>query len=432
MVASDEGGRGLKESPDHSHLQPTIGSVLYRFSLISYGRSLLLRKIGLSDVAVSASPLRYQRTPRPELPGPDWVRVRMHLMGICGSDIGMLKATLSPQLSPFSSFPAVMGHEGVGEIVEVGATSPFAVGQRVVGDPFLGCLVRSLPPCRPCALGFPALCEQTTKGRLAPGMLLGTCRDLPGTWSEETLYHTSQLHLVPDDVADDRAVLVEPLAVAVHAVLSTPPQPGDQVLVVGDGTIGLLIVVALRLLDFDQPVTLIAHHPERAQEALLMGASDVLLEHHGLPAMAARLGAHVVRALDRSEVMIGGADVVYDAVGTQAGLDLALRATRAQGRVSLVGSPGVLSRLDVTGIWSRNVEVRGSLAYGKESGYGGLHTFDLVMKLLQDRPQVPLGRLITHRFSLSQVQEALATLTGHGAGHPGKVVFVNAQEGRSA
>ncbi len=413
-------------------VEETIGSIIYRFSLISYARSLILQRIGCSTLAVTSSPLAYQRTPRPPLPGPDWVRVRMHLMGICGSDIGMLRATLSPQLSPFSSFPAVMGHEGVGEIVEVGPASAFSIGQRVVGDPFLGCVVRALTPCQPCAAGVPALCEHTTEGRFAPGMLLGTCRDLPGTWSEETLYHDSQLHLVPDGMADDQAVLVEPLAVAVHAVLSTPPRPGDHVLVVGDGTIGLLTVAALRLLGFDQPVDLVAHHPERADQARLLGATDVVLAQDGLSALASRLGARVVRALDRSEVMIGGADVVYDAVGTRTGLDLALCATRARGRLCLVGSPGNLAHLDLTAVWSRDVEVRGTLAYGHEPAYGGLHTFDLVIRLLQDGRLFPIQRLVSHRFPLSEVAQALATVAGKGAGRPVKVVFEGVQGGTSA
>jgi threonine dehydrogenase-like Zn-dependent dehydrogenase len=130
--------------------------------------------------------------------------------------------------------------------------------------------------------------------------------------------------------------------------------------------------------------------------------------------------------------MIGGADVVYDAVGTRTGLDLALRSARAWGRVCLVGSPGNLGHLDVTAVWSRNVEVRGTLAYGREAAYGGLHTFDLVTRLLQDGPSPPVQRLVTHRFPLSEVRQALATVCGKGVGRPGKVVFTAVQGGTSA
>lgn len=434
MMGQETGGEEREGSAQvlaASRDDGSVGSVVFRFSLPAYGRSLVLRRAGFGSAAIRTSPLAYRRIPRPPLPGSDWARVRMRLMGICGSDTGMLKATLSPQLSPFASFPAVMGHEGFGVVVEAGAEVPFSVGQRVVGDPFLGCEVRGLEPCRPCRDGQPALCERTTEGRFAPAMLLGTCRDLPGTWSEETLYHRSQLHGVPDGVDDDRAALVEPLAVALHAVLTTPPRPGDRVLVIGDGPIGLLTVAALRLLRHSNPIAVLVRHGGRGSEAKTLGANEVVLEAGGMKEVAERLGGRVIRALDGRPVLIGGADVVYDAVGSREGLDLALRATRAGGRIALVGSPGKLSSLDVTGIWAKGVTVSGTLAYGREAEEGGRHTFDVAMSLLDGGAAPPIERLITHRFPLREFRSALATVAGRGLGRPGKVVFVGVGEGKA-
>src|SRR4029453_1542020 len=158
---------------------------------------------GLSEIETSPLPL----------PGPDWLRLKPRLCGVCGSDISMLKNTSSPAMSPFVSFPVVPGHEIVADVVEVGAAARSAVGQRVVVNPLISCEMRGLVPCRSCASGEPGLCTSMAEGNLAPGMLLGFCRDLPGGWSEELVVHRSQVFAVPEALSDATAVLVEPFSV---------------------------------------------------------------------------------------------------------------------------------------------------------------------------------------------------------------------------
>jgi hypothetical protein len=89
--------------------------------------------------------LSLDRYDPPPLPGSDWVRVRPLLAGVCGTDLGLLTGHASSILSPFASFPAVLGHEVVGAVEET--------GERVVVDPIIGCVVRGLDPCRWCAAG---------------------------------------------------------------------------------------------------------------------------------------------------------------------------------------------------------------------------------------------------------------------------------------
>jgi L-iditol 2-dehydrogenase len=387
-----------------------VQAIQYRFSLAAFARTLLLRRAGLTSAAVGSSPLRLVRMPAPPLPGPDWLRVRLHLAGVCGSDLGLLRADLSPALSPFASFPAVLGHEGVGEVVAAGPEVPWPVGTRVVWDPFLGCRVRGLDPCPSCASGVPALCRRVTEGRFAPGLILGTCRDLPGTWSEEILLHESQVFPVPDDLDDARAVLVEPLAVAAHAVLKTPPPPGAPVFIVGAGTIGLMVVAALRILGFANPVAVAARHPRQAALARTLGADVVLPAGEGVAAVAHFLDEPVHKALDGTLVLKEGLPLVFDAVGTAQGLELALGAAGRGGTVNLVGSPGLLRRVDATAIWAREVTVTGSLGYGREHGHEGVHTFALVLDRLSRHPELPLAQLISHRLPLTEVRAALALL----------------------
>ncbi|HEV8044869.1 MAG TPA: alcohol dehydrogenase catalytic domain-containing protein, partial [Rubrobacter sp.] len=98
------------------------------------------------------SPLQLEGTPEPKLPTPEWVRVKPLLSGICGSDLGTLSSENSPYFSPITSPPFVMGHEVVGEVVEV--NSGFRAGERVVLEPALGCAARGIyPPCQYCASG---------------------------------------------------------------------------------------------------------------------------------------------------------------------------------------------------------------------------------------------------------------------------------------
>ena len=121
---------------------------------------------GATDAVVfgGLSGLRLADVPEPLLPGPDWARLDVMLCGICGSYIGNLTFKSSPAMEPFGSFPAVLGHEVLGRVVEVGsAVRRVERGQRVAVDPVISCAVRGYPAheaCRSCASGNPATCER--------------------------------------------------------------------------------------------------------------------------------------------------------------------------------------------------------------------------------------------------------------------------------
>ncbi|MDQ4130409.1 MAG: alcohol dehydrogenase catalytic domain-containing protein, partial [Actinomycetota bacterium] len=179
-----------------------------------------------------------------------WVRVRSRLSGICGSDLNTLTGGASFYFSPLVSLPFVPGHEVVGELLD---DVPFndqrpgrpplpalSAGQRVVLDPVLGCAVRGItPPCEMCGTGEPGLCERVTAGDVSAGLQTGYCRDTSGGWAELLIAHASQLHPVHDDLSDETAVMVEPMACALRAVRRAAVAEDDHVLVVGAGTVGL-------------------------------------------------------------------------------------------------------------------------------------------------------------------------------------------------
>lgn len=374
--------------------------------------------------------LALSRYPIPALPGPDWVRIRPMLAGICGSDTSLLTGRASPILSPFASFPAILGHEVVGVVEETGNEVAEWAGTRVVVDPIISCFVRGLEPCSACRDGLPALCRHAADGSLSPGMLIGYCRDLPGAWSESMLAHRSQLHRVPEGVSDDVAVLVEPLACSLHAVLAARPGAGEKVLVVGGGTIGLGVLVALRMLDPEAEVTVVVRHPGQASFAERLGASRVVVDRgdDGPRRAAVEVaGARVHRSIVGDEVLTGGFDLVFDGVGSGASVGASLRVVAPRGRLVLLGTAGELEHLDLTLAWARELRVIGSYVYGREASLQGApHTFDYLLDRLAEEGAPPVAELVTHRFGLDQWRQALRAATGRSRHASVKVVFDHA------
>ena len=93
--------------------------------------------------------VQYREVSEPQLPGPDWAKVKVRYGGICASDVGMVRLTESPTLSPFGSERFTIGHENVGALVDIGEqVDGFTVGDRVVADPLLPCAARGMnAPC---------------------------------------------------------------------------------------------------------------------------------------------------------------------------------------------------------------------------------------------------------------------------------------------
>ena len=373
----------------------------------------------IPPLAVPLSGLRLAEVPLPDPPGADWVRVRVRLCGICGTDVAALRGRTGPELSPLISFPAVPGHE----IVGIAQRGPL-VGRRVVIDPFLGCAVRGLPPCPACAAGRTSLCHRFADGDLAPGMLLGFCRDLPGGWAPLVVAHASQLHPVPDAVSDSAAVMAEPLAVALHAILADPPDPEERVLLIGAGTMGLCLLAAMRLLDIDTRVAMVARHHVQRTMALQFGAVELVKNTRDVEQAAVRsLGWTVRRGRLGTRVWNGGFDRTFDTIGSPSSIASAMRLTRAGGRVTLIGTSGTLRRFDTTPVWAHELRVQGFLGYGTEPRAGGAHTLDLALRLLAERPEIPVGELVTHSFPLEEYPEALRHAFFHGRRGSVKVVF---------
>jgi threonine dehydrogenase-like Zn-dependent dehydrogenase len=378
------------------------------------------------------SALKLREVPAPQRP-PGWVRVAPTLAGVCASDRKTLELGMGRALIAFYGLPRegiVLGHEVVGTVVETDRGAPVAVGDRVVPEPFLSCTHKGLAACTRCEAGHTHRCAHQPDAGAAdrPGMGFGFHARYGGGWSTELVVPADRVHHVPTGIDDRAAVLAEPTAVAVHAVLRDAPRDGERALVIGPGTIGLALVHALRLLAPEVEITVVGLDPASDDNARRAGAHHVVhgSRHALIETLASHLDSPVRKAPLAGTVLEDGVDVVYDAVGSPQTIDDALRALRPGGRVVLLG---MASRqpMDWTLAFHRELTVRGSAYYAVEEvpegarvPAGRRRAMAVALELLAElRP----GHLVTHVFELSEVADALRTAAAGPRAGAVKVAF---------
>ncbi|HLN05988.1 MAG TPA: zinc-binding dehydrogenase [Acidimicrobiales bacterium] len=370
-----------------------------------------------SGKGVRVGPLELVEVDAPEVPGPDWVRVRPRLAGICGSDLATLDGRSSRYFEHVVSFPFVPGHEVVGD-VEGGALD----GRRVVIEPVLGCEARGIEPkCAGCATGRKGSCERIAFGHLRPGLQTGYCADTGGGWSAGLVAHESQLHEVPGDLSDEAAVMVEPAACAVHAACAADITGGERVVVLGAGTLGLCVIAALRALCLPGTLVAVAKHPDQRRLARDLGADQVVSPGEHKRAVRRLTGSLALDSQDGEIARLtGGVDLVVDCVGSSDSLEQCLDVVRPGGTIVLVGMPGVV-KIDLAPLWQREIELRGAYAYGvEERPDGPRSTFDLAFDLVRD---ARLERLVSARYPLERYEDAVAHAAAAGRRGAVKIVF---------
>ncbi|MGH3829604.1 MAG: zinc-dependent alcohol dehydrogenase [Pseudonocardiaceae bacterium] len=366
-------------------------------------------------LASNVAPLKLVEQADPTPANESWTRVEPVLSGICGSDLGLLTGRSSPYLGPLTSMPFVPGHEVLGRTLDELPGLP--KGSRVVIDPVLGCATRGLATCQACLAGHTSRCDHITSGALAAGLQTGFCADIGGGWSRRMLAHASQLHRVPDQLPDEIAVLVEPLACAVHAVRRVPVSPGASVLVIGAGTVGLLTLLALRKLTAAGEVYVIAKHAHQAARARELGATQVIGTDSTARTLRRGTGALLVEPELGEGYLLGGLDLAFECTGGSAGLNTALRSLRAGGTVVASGMPA--GGVDLTPLWYRELILVGAYASaaGEEPGAGD---FPAALELAAS---APLAGYVDTKYPLEQWRAALDHAAAAGRLGTIKVVF---------
>ncbi|HVL90469.1 MAG TPA: zinc-binding dehydrogenase [Actinomycetota bacterium] len=385
----------------------TLSLEIYR----SVPRYLAARAVGGKLPGMLAGPvaaLRLVHRSEPVIDRPGWARITPRLSGVCGSDLTTIAGRSSFYFTALVSMPFVPGHEVVGDLLE--ACEDLAAGTRVVLDPVLACAARGVEPaCEPCARGERGLCERVTGGHLGAGLQTGYCDDTGGGWSQMLTAHRSQLHTIPDGMSDEDAVMVEPLACAIHAVRRANVPRDADVLVAGAGTVGLLTTLALKAETEAARVIVVAKHKHQADLAREFGADEIVSPDQALGSIRRSTGAFRLHPERSGPFLLGGVDVAFDAAGSKSTLDLALRSTKARGTVVLAGMP---AKADLTPAWFRELTLTGA--------YSGAGCFADAIEMAAGNN---VGRLVGAAYPLERWREAIDHALEAGRLGTVKVVF---------
>jgi 2-desacetyl-2-hydroxyethyl bacteriochlorophyllide A dehydrogenase len=320
---------------------------------------------GVEDIQV-------EEVPAPEAGAEDIV-VKVHACGICGSDLHTY------QHGSFVQPGQVMGHEFVGEVVEVGdQVDGLAVGDRVTASPVVPCM-----ECARCKEGRYNLCAVAWATGIAYGRPGGFAElvQIPTAVPGENVFPLGQ------EVSDEAGALVEPLAVAVHAVRLVEPVKDGTALVLGLGTIGLQVIQALRaqgagrIIGLDLSATRIQAASELGAEALdaSLGAGE---------ALAGALG-------EGDEI-----DLVFECSGAPAAAEAAIAHVRAGGTIVVLALYDEPVTFDPTALVQREIRLQGSIAYTSAD-------FREAVRLLSTGA-AEVGPLVTHRKPLEEIAEAFS------------------------
>jgi len=312
--------------------------------------------------------------PRPRVM-PEAVVVRVRAAGICGSDLNYLRSVDELQEHP-------SGHEVAGEIVEVGpGVKGWSIGDRVALDTI--CQGRACGRCRYCLAGQYLHC-------LDPVSSYGG-----GGFAEYIQRKALGCHRLPEGLSWAEGALVEPLAVSVHGFRKGQLRGGENVVVLGCGTIGLTAVAAARALGANR-VFATARHAHQSEMALKLGADAIF-----------RPDDENLRQVLTDATGGQGADVVVEAVGGMTGqtAQQAVQLCRPLGRIIVLGLFHRPVELD---FWPLLIEERDLIFAACYAIIDERHDFDVAIDILASG-RLPLTDVVTHTFSLAQAREALET-----------------------
>lgn len=301
------------------------------------------------------------------------VLVETIVTGVCGSDTHAAAGH-----HPFVPLPYFPGHEVVGVIRDLGdEVTGLNVGEHVTVEPTLPCWT-----CKMCTTGRSHLCET---------LRFFGCGYEQGGMADFFTIPANRIHVVPDTMTDLEAALIEPLATPVHAVRLTGGVEGKAVVIIGAGTIGLLVLAAVR---------------DAGAKRIVM--TDMLASKR---ARALRLGADAVVDGARSDAVeavreeLGeSADVVFDCVAVQASVDQAISLAMKAGTVMIVGVPARPVTVPLPEVQDLQVRIQGSATYMPED-------YETAIAMLR-AGRVRAQDMITSQFPLHEVAAAFEASAG--------------------
>jgi alcohol dehydrogenase len=322
----------------------------------------------------------WEDVPEPVIQKPTDAIVKIEHTTICGTDLHILKGDV-PTVAP----GRVLGHEGIGVIVEVGsALTDLTVGDRVI----ISC-ISACGKCGFCQRGIYSHC-QADEGASGIGWILGHLID--GTQAEfvRIPFAETSLHRIPEGLRDEDAILVSDILPTGHeiGVRNGDVRAGDVVAVVGAGPVGLAAIATANLYG---PSRIIAIDLDvnRVAQAVQFGATD------GVVASAADWREQVLALTDGH-----GVDVSIEAVGLPSTWDMALALVRPGGHVANVGVHGKPVEFHLEDAWIQNLTIT--------TGLVNTNTAGTLIRLL-DQHKLPVDGFVSHRFDLADIEAAYDT-----------------------
>ncbi len=288
----------------------------------------------LEAVMLGPGKIDIREVPIPDV-GPGKVRIKVGSFGICGSDIHVFHGK-----HPFTSYPIIQGHEFSGTIDAVGeGVSSLRLGDRVTVEPSIVC-----GKCYQCRSGRYNICDNLK--------VMGFQTD--GCQREYFVVPADKVVPIPDSISFEAGAMVEPTAVAVHALQRSNFIEGISLLVLGAGTIGLLILQVAKALG-----------------ASKIGVADLIDMRLNL---AGELGADHIIDVDREDLITrvkesfgpDGADLIVECVGKEDALEGAVKTARKGTRITVVGVIGGRPRISMGLVQDKELELVGSLMYMRE------------------------------------------------------------------
>lgn len=363
--------------------------------------------------------------PEVNLINENWVKIKVKLGGICGTDLHTLALDFSKALTVFSSTPAILGHEISGVITEIGSNvDNFSVGDKVVVEPILGCEVREVEKCASCKDGNNNLCSNFDKGSIPPGMTTGICKDVGGGWGEFLVTHKTQIYKIPDSVSFEEAVIVEPLATAIHGVAKILSEDVDNCAVIGCGTIGLSTIIALKAFS-NCNVIAVAKYPFQLELAKKFGADDSFLvkKDMHIKKIGKKIGAKVVTPMMEDAMLLEhGIDIVIDSAGKASSMSNAIRLIKYKGTIIMIGFPSFME-IDWSPLIAKEAQIIPSFEYSYDIINGKKQrTFQFALDLIESR-KVNFKDLVTHKFSIDDYKDALEVASNKKEYSSVKTVF---------
>ncbi len=323
-----------------------------------------------------------QNVPVPE-PGPNDVLIKIKKTAICGTDVHIWKwDEFSAKTVPV---PMVVGHEFVGEIVDMGAAArTYRIGQRVSGEGHIVC-----GTCRNCRAGRGHLCRNT-KG-------VGVNR--PGAFAEYLCIPESNVVPIPEDIPDEIAAIFDPLGNAVHTALSFD-LVGEDVLVTGAGPIGIMGALVAQKVGA-RKVVITDINPYRLDLARRMGVQHVV-----------DVGNETLRDVMDEIGMIEGFDVGLEMSGAAPAMQQMIARMNNGGKLALLGIAPTEFPVDWNTVIFKMLQIKG--IYGREM----YETWYKMIALVQSGLDV--SGLITHRIHIDAFEQGFAAMI---SGNSGKVVM---------